>query len=355
MTTYSDDKTLGFLQCFAVAMLRSRRGVLREYATLLRFPQGTRGFHRQYERLVRRVAELKAVLRSQVQTHLRDKTGLTLAIFDDTTIKKTGKRFEGEGVHYDHTGGGFYHGFNACTTAVYKHGKVGVLETVFADDKSTKLEQCQAAFTAACEDVNPDVFLFDTWYALAPLLTTIEELGKAYVTRLRSNRVVTLDEERVSLRALAKNIPHDEYKRLRIRGRTFWAVDVILTLNGLGEQRVIISKDAVFADPVFLTTNHEGFTTKFVVNLYLKRFAIELFFKDAKQFLNLETFQCRTRQKWELHLTLVHVVHWCIQRKNSISQTVRTMRESVDKIVSYINKNELFNNFLDELQERCQT
>jgi len=39
---YSDDKTTGFLQCFASAMIRSRRGVLREYATLLRFSQGTK-------------------------------------------------------------------------------------------------------------------------------------------------------------------------------------------------------------------------------------------------------------------------------------------------------------------------
>jgi|GEM_PF-5636606 len=51
-----------------------------------------------------------------------------------------------------------------------------------------------------------DVFLFDTWYALEPLLTAIERLGKAYVTRLRSNHVVNLDDERFSLRTLAASI-----------------------------------------------------------------------------------------------------------------------------------------------------
>ncbi|MBR9703135.1 transposase [Candidatus Woesearchaeota archaeon] len=353
MTTYSDDKDVEVLQSFAAAMLRSRRGVLTEYATLLRFPQGTRGFHRQYERLLRRVDTLKQALRAQVQEHLQDKAGLTLVIFDDTTIKKTGKQFENEGVHHDHTGGGYYQGFTACTTAVYKHGKIGVLETVFANDTLTKLEQCQTAFTSACKDVHPDVFLFDTWYALEPLLSTIEQLNKVYVTRLRSNRVVLFDNERVSLRELAASIPHDQYTRIRIHRRTFWVLDLQLDLNGLGEQRVIISKDAVHANPVFLTTNAQ-FTTKFVVNLYLKRFAIELFFKDAKQFLNLETFQCRSKEKWELHLTLIHLLHWCIQKKNSISKTVRAIRESVDKIMSYINKNELFNKLFDELRSRCQ-
>jgi len=354
MTTYSDDKDVGLLQSFAAAMLRSRRGVLTEFATLLRFQQGSRSFHRHYERLTRRVDEFKALLREQIQEHLHDKKGLTLAIFDDSTIKKTGKQFEGEGIHHDHAGGRYYHGYTACTTAMYKQGKVGVLETEFANDKKTKLEQCQTAFTSTCKDINPDVFLFDTWYALEPLLTTINELGKIYVTRLRNNRVVLFDDEKVSIRALAASIDHNQYHRIRIRGRTFWVLDLQFDLNGLGEQRVVISKNDVFADPIFLTTNHEGFTTKFVVSLYLKRFAIEVFFKDAKQFLNLETFQCRSQQKWDLHLTLIHLLHWCIQKKNSISKTIRAIRESVDKIMSYINTNKLFNKFLDDLKNRCQ-
>lgn len=119
-------------------------------------------------------------------------------------------------------------------------------------------------------------------------------------------------------------------------------------------QRVLISKDDVFAEPVFLTTNNINFSTKFVLALYLKRFAIEVFFKDAKQYLKLETFQCRSRRKWNLHFVLLQILHWSIQRRDSISKTVRKIRDSVDKIKSYINKNKPFLKILDEFSRRCQ-
>ena len=107
--------------------------------------------------------------------------------------------------------------------------------------------------------------------------------------------------------------------------------------------------------PIFLTTNTEKFTGKFIVKLYLKRFSIEIFFKDAKQFLNFETFMCRNAQKWDMHLLLTNVMHWAIQKKNSISKTVRKMQENISICLLFINENSLIKIFFDELRKKCQT
>ena len=166
--------------------------------------------------------------------------------------------------------------------------------------------------------------------------------------------IAVFDDEKVSLRSLARSIEHEQYKQIVVHNRTFWVLDLELKLN-IGKQRVLMCKDKVFAEPIFLTTNSRTFSTKFVLILYQKRFTIEVFFKDAKQLLNLTTFQCRSQVKWELHFVLLQILHWSIQQKSSISKTVRTMWNSVEKCLSYINKNPLFQKIIDDFIARCQT
>ena len=353
---YRDYESKAFLQCFAAATLCSRSGSLAEQATLLRFQPGTRGFHRRYEQLAARSAALQDSLRSQVQEHLRECKGLTLAIFDDTPIRKMGNNFEGQAWHFDHSMGNYYRGFTACSTILYRGGKFGVLQTQCSSENTTKLSLLNDAVALLCrEPLAPDVFLFDAWYALAPVLHVIEQHKKIYITKLKSNMIARFDEDNISLRVLAKSLEHKQYERIVVHDRAFWVLDLELSLKTLGMQRVLVCKDDVFAEPIFLTTNSKNFSTKFVLILYQKRFQIEVFFKDAKQYLNLSTFQCRSRAKWELHFVLLQVLHWSIQRRNSISKTVRKLWNSVESAASYINQNELFQKIIDDFSTRCQT
>jgi len=353
---YRDDKGREFLQCFAAATLCSRRGSLAEQATLLRFQPGTRGFHRRYDELAQRRVALQKSLQSQVQEYLRDCKGLTLAIFDDTPIRKMGDHFEGQAWHFDHSAGNYYRGFTACSTAVYRGGKFGVLQTQCSSENTTKLSLLNDAVASLCQEpLAPDVFLFDAWYALAPVLHVIEKHKKIYITKLKSNMIATFGDENISLRTLAKSLEHEQYARIVVHDRTFWVLDLELSLKTLGTQRVLICKDEVFAEPIFLTTNSRTFSTKFVLMIYQKRFQIEVFFKDAKQYLNLSTFQCRSRRKWELHFVLLQILHWSMQRRDSISKTVRNIWNSVESATSYINKNSLFQKIIDDFSARCQT
>ena len=140
-----------------------------------------------------------------------------------------------------------------------------------------------------------------------------------------------------------------------MKGKSYWIYEVTLSFRTYGVLRVIASKEGVCDHPIFLTTNTEKFTGKFIVKLYLKRFSIEVFFKDAKQFLNFETFLCRNAQKWEVHLLLTNIVHWAIQKKNSISKIVRKIRENISECLLFINENQSLKKFFDELRRKCQT
>jgi len=123
------------------------------------------------------------------------------------------------------------------------------------------------------------------------------------------------------------NITYNQYKLIKIYGKSYWIFEIYLDLEKYGEQRVILSKNGQFKNPIFLTTNSDNCTAKQIVKYYLRRFSIEVFFKDAKQFLNFETFLYYPELKWELHLVITNILHWGLQKRKSISKIVRKMRD----------------------------
>lgn len=349
------DKIIDFGRQLFAGVLRSRTGALTELSRLLRFQKGTKGFEREYNRLVPLRNELKEAYKKSV-LELFPSAGLRFGIIDDSGVKKTGKNFPKQKIQHDHTNNTFYTGMKVLSSAVYQAGKVAAVSSRIIGEEDNKLIAAQEEIDMLVDEYFIDLFLFDNWYCKSPVLKKVEERGKIFISRLRTDSKVDMsDEQFINLNHLAKNITHKEYKRIKIRGKTYWVHELTLKFKTYGSLRVIISKEGQHEEPIFLTTNTEKFTPKFIVKLYLRRFSIEIFFKDAKQYLNFETFLCRKENKWNLHLLLTQILHWATQKKNSISKTVRAIRENIDHCLLFINKNPAINKFTEELRRTCQT
>lgn len=349
------DKLVGFAREFFVGVIKSRTGSLSEIATLLRFQKGTKGFDRMYEKLLPFINKIKEAFKKVLLENLPSE-GLRLAIFDDTDVKKTGKTFPKQQIHHNHSDNSFFSGMKVLSSAIYQNGKTAIVDSIIVGKEDNKLEVAKQEVDKLIFDFFVDIFLFDAWYCKDPLTQHIQDKGKLFVSRGRRDTKVDLgNKEYQRLDALFKGLPHREYNQIKIHGKSYWISDVLFQLKSYGKLRVIVSKEGQHDKPIFLITNALNFSAKFIVTLYLKRFSIEVFFKDAKQYLNFETFFCRKECKWDLHLLLINVLHWTIQIKNSISKTVRGIRESVDKCLLFINQNSLLNKFFDELSKRCLT
>ena len=346
------DKLFDFGKQLFASVLRSRTGSLSEMSTLLRFQRGTKGFDRMYEKLLPIVNEIKDSFKKVVLENFPSE-GLRLGIFDDTDIEKAGKTFPKQQIHHNHSNNSFFSGMKVLSSAVYQNGKTAVVDSVIVGKEDNKLEVAKNEVDKLIIDFFVEIFLFDAWYCKDPLTQHVQDKGKLFVSRGRRDTKVEFDEEEQRLDALFKSLPHREYEHINIHGKSYWISDVTFQLKSYGKLRVIASKEGQHDEPIFLITNALNFSAKFIVVLYLKRFSIEVFFKDAKQYLNFETFFCRKENKWELHLLLTNILHWSIQVKNSISKTVRRIRESVDKCLLYINQNSLLNKFFDELMKKC--
>lgn len=348
------EKAIDFGKQLFAAVLRSRKGVLTEFARLLRFQRGTKGFERMYNKLVPLIDELKTAFRHALLKQFPE-DGLRLGVIDDTSIKKAGKKFPKQQSHHDHNNDSFYSGMKVLSCGLYQKGKVSVVSSKIVGKGDNKLEVAKHEVDRLVTDFMVDIFLFDSWYCKSPLIDHIRDKKKLFISRLRCDSKAELEEEIERLDALAKSLSHSEYEHVKIKGKSYWIIEITMQLKAYGTLRVIISKEGQHEKPIFLVTNIYNFSAKFIVVLYLKRFAIEVFFKDAKQYLNFETFMCRNIQKWDLHLQLTQVLHWAIQKKNSISRTVRAIRENIDKCLLFINQNQLIASFFEELKKICLT
>ena len=349
------EKVIDFGKHLFATVLRSRKGALAELSRLLRFQNGTRGFHREYERLLPLINQLQEAYKQCVLAAFPN-IGLRLGIIDDTDVKKTGKKFPDERIQHDHTTNSFFTGMKVISSAVYQYGKVATISSRIVKEDDNKLLLARDDVDLLIDDYFVDLFLFDSWYCKSPLLEKIRGREKIFISRLRTDSSVKQEGQRcVPLNALLQKIPHKDYTLIKIKGKSYWIYEATLNFKTYGSLRVVASKEGVHKKPIFLTTNTEKFTGKFIVKLYLKRFSIEVFFKDAKQFLNFETFLCRNAQKWDVHLLLTNVVHWAIQKKNSISKTVRKIQENISECLFFINENQAIKKFFDELRKKCQT
>ncbi len=347
------DKLIDFGRQFFAATVRSRTGSLSEFTRLLRFQPGTRGFHRQYERLLLLIDELKQAFYAAVLNLFPD-AGLRLGIIDDSSLPKSGKNFPKQQVHHEHSNNSFYSGMKVLSTSVYQAGKLATISSKLVGKDDNKLAVAEDDINLLVSNFLVDIILFYSWYCKSRVIEKIEEHKKIFISRLRTDSKVNLDEETtIRLDHLVKNLSHKQYAKVKIKGKAYWICDMTLDFETYGTLRVIVSKEGQHEKPIFLTTNAENFSAKFIVKLYLRRFNIEVFFKDVKQYLNLNTFYCTPQKKWDLHLHLTNVLHWAIQKRNSISRTVRAIREDIGKCLLFINQNVLIQKFFEGLRKMC--
>ncbi len=347
-------KTIDFAKQMFVAILRSRKGSFSEYARILRYQNGSKSFERQVEIFKRSFENLKTAYFNSILNTFTDK-GIKLGIIDDTFIKKCGKKFPKQKIDYDHVSKSFFSGMRILSSTIYQNGKTATVSSYIAGKNESKIDIAKSHIISFKNDFNVDVFLFDSWYCQSPILNLIKQLNSIFVSRVRANNIVLIKATKMQIKEFAKKLKHTDYQIIKIKGKSYWIYEKTFEFQKFGKLRVIISKEGRYKEPVFIVTNSQNFSNSFIVKLYMRRFSIEVFFKDAKQFLNFETLFSTKSDMWDFHLLITNILHWAIQKKNSISKQIFVIRETITKCALFINKNHLLQKLFDELLKICLT
>lgn len=242
-------------------------------------------------------------------------------VLDDTVDERKGKAIEGLGWH--HSANGLVPGLCAVT-AMLLHGSTRLLFAVrgyrtkkscpdkkdFRSKISLALDilgEAQRHFGAGTLTV-----LMDCWYACAPILNFIQLAHWTFVSRLRSNRIVSVNGQKRKLRHLAKGRRRRAFRTLKLsRGRRLRFTVLEVELPRVGTVQLALCR--IGQGPWhYLVTNDLEMAGRQIVLWYLKRAWIETLHREIKQHLGFgETFVRRwvaVQRHWTLVATAYNLV-----------------------------------------------
>jgi hypothetical protein len=148
--------------------------------------------------------------------------------------------------------------------------------------------------------------LFDSWFSYPSTMITIKEIGFFVVGRLKDTKTIKylIGGEKKTLKQI-----YATHKKRRGRSRYLLSVDVLL-YNGEGKTlpaRIVFVRDRKNRKKwIAFCTTDMSLTEEEVIQLYGKRWDIEVFFKVCKSYLNLvKEFQGMSYDSITAHTAVV--------------------------------------------------
>lgn len=218
---------------------------------------------------------------------------------DDTSVRKNGKHTDGAYYQYCGSEGGMAN----CKVVVTSHYSDASkdfpldAENYYEDDVSKLDLACLIIDKAIKRNLSFNWINFDSWYCTKQVIKKVEEHHKYFISYLKSNRIVRYNNQRMNVSDLVKIISAKHTDEAYDLGEVY--------VKSLGKYRLVI-KDK----KCFITNNFEKeITADEIINQYKKRWAIDDFYKKAKDDLSFGQFQTRKGLSIMRHWTMVFLAH----------------------------------------------
>jgi len=270
-------------------------------------------------------------------------------IIDDTLAHKTGKHMPGVGKFFDHSKHCYtlaqdvlttflvlgdahfpvdlslYYQFRAkkeltrlqtqalaalreANLTALRQYLVDLLDYKVRQDRfRTKLVMAAELFDRAMARQLPfEVVIFDAWFLDKTLIRHIEQHGKAWIGGCKSDRIIFVARERLSVAAFCRRLPKEAYHAIPVGEEVYWAFTKVVSMSKLGQVRLLISFDNpdLKGEPRYLVTRQLHWNATSILHGYDKRRQTEPFYRDEKHHLGFEECQLRDERGT--------MRHWCL-------------------------------------------
>lgn len=236
------------------------------------------------------------------------KSGFVL--IDDTLIDKDGIHIAGAGKLFDHCEGKYVLAQNVVTTH-YVDARTGYpinFKQYFKADSDeakergfkTKIElACELIDDAEQHGIAATLYLFDAWFLCNDVTVKVEGYGKSWVSRCKADRLIAL-EKMTPLSEFAKSLSREQFREIELNQRKYLVYEKRARISKIGKVKLVVSyqwdnKEKKYQEePAFIVTNRTEWRAERILGSYAMRFAIDAFYRDAKQYLGFEDAQMRS-------------------------------------------------------------
>lgn len=228
-------------------------------------------------------------------------------IIDDTISEKTvpsskAKRpTEKCGFHRSHLKNKTVYG-HQMVTVMLRCGNVVLPYAIVIYDKAvmSKIKIAMDIIKTLPTPVSEGYILCDSWYSCKKIFDASKQRGYTYVGALKTNRVI-YPKGHISLgtkiNAFAKTLTKKDVSLVTAGSHEYYVYTYHGKLNDLKEATIVLSwpKEALFVTGALkaFICPYVNMKTEILLNHYVRRWPIEIFFRESKRYLGLDDYQVR--------------------------------------------------------------
>ena len=168
----------------------------------------------------------------------------------------------------------------------------------------------------ALHPIEDAYFLCDCWYVSEKLINTFVQKGFHTIGALKTNRLLYPSRMKKKLSELAAELSVTEkgFDLVTVKNRKYYVYRYEENLNGIENAVVLLSyPEKAFGNPkalrAFISTNVALSTLK-ILSCYVCRWPIEVFFRQCKTRLALDTYQIRSSKGIQRYWLLMSMAHY---------------------------------------------
>lgn len=175
--------------------------------------------------------------------------------------------------------------------------------------------------------------VFDSWYLSKELSTFIEGLGKSWVSACKTNRIIYIKGKRTNILDYLKTITEGEFETTQIDGTNYTFFAKTLKMSKQGKIKIVALKNNKETCGYKILITHETtWKPESIIRAYRNRWAIDAFYRDAKQNLGLEDYMLRDITGIKRHWYLVFLAFTLLQLSSMDEGLVRLFKNSAVSI-----------------------
>jgi len=295
-----------------------------------------------------KMEEAKSVYHKQIQPFIMKGSSL---LIDDTNSKRPyAKKVEKANYHYDHTEGKEVLGYNLVTSVISSgeetmpYNLIPYYRKEDCKDKifRTKNQIAAEVINSIASVRNITLVIFDSWYSNEIIIGACKKAKKRYITQIKSNRNVTINQHKNAVRAFVKDIDEKDWEVTVYNDSTFRFFATSAFIPKIRSVHLIYcqkydTSEKKWGEPHFVISNMLETPSIVILHKYLSRVGIEGFHRDAKQNLGLEGYFLRNNRGIERYLFLVMLAYGFLVMQNMKNHLTLSIGELCEehKVVVY--------------------
>ena len=270
---------------------------------------------------------LSDILKKSVIEIIYSEAALTgkpvFCIVDDTIASKTKPSsqalhpIENAYFHQSHLKGKQDYGHQAVAIMLSCNGIVLNYAFVLYDKSISKIDIVQNIAKELPVPPVKSYFLCDSWYVSEKIINTFAVNGFHTIGALKTNRMLYPSgiKKKLSEFAALLSVTHSDFDLVTVKNKNYYVYRYEGKLNGIENAVVLLSyPENAFGKPkalrAFISTD-VSLSTNEILSYYVCRWSVEVFFRQCKDKLALDSYQIRSAQgicRYWLIMSLAHYI-----------------------------------------------